>query len=103
MSGFHLGVVRKARFTYVPRPDVTSTFRQFRRYGVTYVQLFVKHREKGLAPSTARAELRSLRGIPGSAWRLLRDPQDRLERAQGLGWLLGRWQGHVRYRVWGPR
>lgn len=103
LSGFRLGIVWDARFTYEPRPDIRSTIRQFRRYGVTYVQLFVKHREQGLTPSTARAELRSLRGIPGSAWRLLRDSKNRRARAQGLGWLLGRWQGHLRYRVWGPR
>lgn len=103
LAGFRLGIVRGARFTYEPRPDARSTLRQFRRYGETYVQLFVKHRERGLTPSTARAELRVLGGMPGSAWRLLRDPQNRRERARGLGWHLGRWQGHLRHRVWGPR
>lgn len=103
LAGFQLGVARRARFTYEQRPNACAAFKQFRRYGKAYIQLFVKHREQGLAPSTARAEIRSLLGVPGSVWRLVREPQDRRERARGLGWLIGRWEGHLRFRVWGPR
>lgn len=103
MAGFRLGLVRDARFSYVPRDSARAVFRQFRRYGVTYIQLFVKHRDRGIEGSTARAELRSLRGLPRAVWRTLRYSENRWENSQRLGWYLGRWQGQLRYRVWGPR
>lgn len=103
LAGFRLGLMREARFTYEPRPDARSAFRQFRRYGMTYVQLYAKHREHGIQGSTARREIRSLLGVPGTVWRILREPEGRRERAQGLGWMVGRWQGHLRYLMWGPR
>lgn len=102
-AGFGLGIAPEARFDYVPRATHRAAFRQYRRYGRTYIQLFAKHRDRGITGSTARAELRSLCGVPRSVWRILRDPVHRRENLEGLGWFLGRWQGHVRYRVWGPR
>ncbi|UEJ81127.1 glycosyltransferase family 2 protein [Brachybacterium halotolerans subsp. kimchii] len=103
MQGFRLGVVRGARFTYEPRPDARSAFRQYRRYGATYIQLFVKHRAQGLRGSSLGAERHDVPRVARALVRLLRRPEDRPEIARGLGWIVGRWQGNLRHRVWGPR
>lgn len=102
-AGFRLGLLREARFAYVPRPDARSAFRQYRRYGLTYIQLYVKHRERGIAGSSLGAERHDLVRVARAVPRLLTRPGQRREIARGLGWIVGRWQGNLRYRVWGPR
>lgn len=102
-AGHRLGIVRDARFTYVPRGRLRGAFTQYRRYGATSILLYVRHRHHGLAPASWRIELWRLLDLPGHAGRLLRGDGDRLELARGLGWAIGRWQGRIRYRTWGPR
>lgn len=103
LAGYRLGVVRGARFHYVPRGDVRSAFRQFRRYGATYIQLYVKHRDQGIRGSSLRVERHDLRRVLVTSIRLLRGDGDPLQSARALGWIVGRWQGNIRHRVWGPR
>lgn len=103
LAGHRIGVVRAARFHYVPRADARSAFRQFRRYGATYIQLYVKHRRQGIRGSSLRRERHDLRRVAGTVVRLVRGDGDRVASARGLGWIVGRWQGNLRHRVWGPR
>lgn len=103
-AGFQIDLARDALLDRVDRPTARSAFRQFRRYGATYVQLWVKHRDFGIPGGSPRGELRmlgrSLSALPG-LWN--RDKRAQLETAQWIGWTVGRWQGNLHYRVWGPR
>lgn len=103
LDGRRLGVVRDARFRYVPRADARSAFRQFRRYGATYIQLYVKHRDRGIRGSSLRVERYDVCRVLLTLLRLARGEGTRLESARGLGWIVGRWQGNLRHGVWGPR
>jgi len=103
LEGFRLDLLRKARFDYVPRQDAKSAFRQYRRYGETYIQLYVKHRDRGIAGSSPGAERHDIPRAARAFFRLLVRPEARQESARGLGWIVGRWQGNLRHRVWGPR
>lgn len=103
-AGFEIGLARGALLERTDRPTPRSTFRQFRRYGATYVQLWAKHRDRGILGSTVRGELqmlrKTLRRVP-DLWD--RDMPRRLDAAQAIGWNVGRWQGDLRYRSLGPR
>lgn len=103
LAGFRLDVVRAARFSYVPRADARAAFRQYRRYGATYIQLYVKHREQGIVGSSARIERHDVPRVLRTVRRMARPGDDRVESARALGWIVGRWQGNLRHRVWGPR
>lgn len=103
LAGFTLGVIRDARFSYVPRSDARSAFRQFRRYGATYIQLYVKHRHLGIEGSSPGAERHDIRRIVRTSARFVLGRGNRVDSARALGWIIGRWQGNLRHRVWGPR
>lgn len=102
-AGYRIGVVRAARFDYVPRADVSSAFRQFRRYGATYIQLYVKHRERGIRGSSLRVERHDLGRVVRLVVQFVLVPEGRASVARALGWTVGRWQGNLRHRVVGPR
>lgn len=103
-AGFEITLARGALLDRVERPTMRGAFRQFRRYGATYVQLWAKHRDRGIPGGTPRGEWqvmrKTLRGVPG-LW--APDEQHRLAAARATGWTLGRWQGNLRHHVWGPR
>lgn len=103
-AGFPIRLARGALLDRTDRPTPRSAFRQFRRYGATYIQLWVKHRDRGIPGGTVRGELqmlrKTLRRIPGLR---SHDLQRRLDAAQAIGWNIGRWQGDLRYRTLGPR
>lgn len=102
-AGHRLGIIRNARFDYVPRADARAAFRQFRRYGATYIQLYVKHRERGIRGSSLRAERHDLRRVLSLVGELFSTPEKRSGAVRALGWIMGRWQGNLRHRVVGPR
>ncbi|MEV0869278.1 glycosyltransferase family A protein [Brachybacterium paraconglomeratum] len=103
-AGFPIGLARGALLDRTDRPTPRSAFRQFRRYGATYIQLWVKHRDRGIPGSTVRGELqmlrKTLRRVPDLR---SRDLPRRLDAAQAIGWNVGRWQGDLHYRTLGPR
>jgi GT2 family glycosyltransferase len=102
--GHEISIARSARLERVERPTASSSFRQFRRYGFSYVQLWVKHRERGIPGGSLRMEVRVLRHSLRSLPRLLsRDAARRRATAIAWGWVLGRWSGNLHFRVWGPK
>lgn len=103
-SGFGIGLARDALMERVERSTARAAYRQFRRYGFTYIQLFVKHRAHGIDGSSPMAEKpvvkRVLKQIPRA---LSGSPDDRRDAAGFIGWHVGRWQGDLRFRTWGPK
>ena len=102
-AGYRLGLIPGARFDYIPRADARAAFRQFRRYAGTYIHLYVKHRDRGLRGSSLRIERHDVRRVVSTLRRLFARDGDEVEAARALGWIVGRWQGNLRHRVWGPR
>lgn len=103
-AGYGITVAPDAVFTYVQRSSDRDAFRQYRRYGFTYAQLYAKHRHHGITGGTLRSELRLLRGTVLDLPRFLRARgAERARMARGFGWTLGRWAGDIRFRVLAPR
>ena len=103
-AGFGIGLAREAILDRTDRSTAHGTFRQFHRYGYTYIQLWVKHRARGIPGSSARSELRGFRNAVTSLRKLRsKQPDVRLSAYRELGWTLGRWRGNLKYRAWGPR
>ena len=103
-AGFGVVLVKTALLGRVERSTLKGAFRQFKRYGFTYIQLWTKHRDRGIPGGSPRSELRPARNLlltlPSL---LLKDPERRLDASRSLGWTIGRWQGNLHFRVWGPR
>ena len=57
-AGFRIDLVREAVLDRTERQTLRGAFHQFRGYGSTYVQLWVKHRERGIAGSSPRGSCR---------------------------------------------
>lgn len=103
-AGHRIGLARRARLERMDRPTARGEFRKWRRYGLTYVQLYAKHRRRGIAGSSPRAEKPLVKRVLKQVPRLFAADQEARQDAAGfIGWHLGRWTGNVRYRTWGPK
>ncbi|MGY5765691.1 glycosyltransferase [Brachybacterium sp. DNPG3] len=103
-EGFKVILVKSALLDRVERPTSRGAFRQFKRYGFTYIQLWAKHRERGITGGTLRGEVRAARNLLRALPEFLSGPPERkLDAARMIGWTIGRWQGDLHFRVWGPR
>lgn len=103
-AGFGIGIARDAVLDRTERATALQTFRQWRGYGFTYVQLYVKHRSRGIEGSSLLAEKPLVKRVLKQIPRVLRgDSEDRLDAAGFIGWQVGRWLGDARFRTWGPK
>ena len=102
--GWRIAVVPEATLDRRERPTLGAAFTQFRRYGFTYIQLYVKHRDRALLRGGSwKKEVRSVQDLLLEARAVLARRQPPIDLARTLGWTLGRWQGNLAFRVWGPR
>lgn len=102
-AGFEIAIARDAHLERVERTTARDALRQFHRYGYTYVQLFAKHRDRGIMGSSPRQELTILKRVVKALPHLASEPEKRLNASRFLGWHIGRWRGNLRFRTWGPR
>lgn len=103
-AGFEIGLARDALLDRTERPTTRGAFRQWRGYGFTYVQLYAKHRSRGIAGSSLLGEKPLVKRVLKQIPRVLRgSKEDRLDAAGFIGWHVGRWLGDARFRTWGPK
>lgn len=102
-AGFRIILARDALLERSERSTARGTFRQFYRYGFTSIQLFAKHRPRGIIQSSLRQELTVFKRVLKELPHLALSGTPRREAACFIGWHLGRWRGDARYRVWGPK
>lgn len=102
-EGWTIRLVPQPLLHKTERTTARGAFRQYRRYGGTYVKLYAKHRAQGIRGSSARAEKPVLKRVLLQFPRLLRGQEERIDAAGFIGWHTGRWLGSLRRRTWGPK
>lgn len=103
-AGWDVALARGARLERIERSSPRGAFCQFQRYGYTYIQLYARHRARGIAGSSWRAERPLVKRVLRQLPRLrARSVADRIDAAGFIGWHIGRWTGDLRFRTWGPK
>lgn len=100
-AGVPVGQALHARILYVQRETPRLSYRQYRAYGRTAIQLWARHQDSMRPGSISfKGALRSLgRKIPAGLKVALRRA-DRTQ-AEAWGWAVGTVEGHLRYRFFG--
>lgn len=100
-AGYDLRGCDDAKLLYVQRGGWCSAFKQYRQYGRTSIQLWVRY-----APSTPQLSPVSFKGsflqvIPRVSGLVLTAMRGNptVESARSLGWTYGTIEGHLRYRL----
>ena len=102
LAGYRVGKAQDASIQYRYRIGRRANLRQYRNYGASRPLLYKRFRPYGLSRTSARAF------VAQYAWLLLHLPDAwgsvaaRENYARRLGWVVGKAQGTLRYRVWFP-